>query len=91
MTNQAEHAFPKTNGDTGMTMREYAAIALAVPDSGTEWIDDMIRENRTFMVMALVYSSLCTAAIRNNHGIEDNYSMIYQMAATITAMLCPTE
>lgn len=27
----------------GMTKREYAAIQLKVPDSGTEWLDAMIR------------------------------------------------
>lgn len=27
----------------GMTLREYAAIHLKVPDSGTDWLDAMIR------------------------------------------------
>lgn len=26
----------------GMTLRQYAAIKLRVPDSGTEWLDEMI-------------------------------------------------
>lgn len=29
----------------GMTLRQYAAIKLKVPDSGTGWLDDMIRES----------------------------------------------
>jgi hypothetical protein len=29
----------------GMTLRQYAAIKLKVPDSGTDWLDDMIRES----------------------------------------------
>jgi hypothetical protein len=29
----------------GMTLREYAAIKLKVPDSGTDWLDDMIRKS----------------------------------------------
>ena len=29
----------------GMTLREYAAIKLKVPNSGTEWLDNMIRES----------------------------------------------
>jgi len=29
----------------GMTLRQYAAIHLKVPDSGEEWLDDMIRES----------------------------------------------
>lgn len=28
----------------GMTMRQYAAIHLKVPSSGTEWLDEMIEE-----------------------------------------------
>lgn len=27
----------------GMSLRQYAAIKLRVPDSGTDWLDDMIR------------------------------------------------
>jgi|LakMenE01Jun11ns_1017448.scaffolds.fasta_scaffold9783619_2 hypothetical protein len=29
----------------GMTLRQYAAIKLKVPNSGTDWLDDMIRES----------------------------------------------
>jgi hypothetical protein len=29
----------------GMTLRQYAAIKLCVPDSGTDWLDDMIRKS----------------------------------------------
>lgn len=43
-------AFPKINyigneqvfGPDGMTLRQYAAIKLQVPDSGTDWLDEMI-------------------------------------------------
>ena len=39
-----EQAFPNPHriDQTGMTMREYAAIKLRVPDSGADWLDDMI-------------------------------------------------
>lgn len=30
----------------GITAREYAAIALRVPDSGTPWLDEMITKSR---------------------------------------------
>jgi hypothetical protein len=30
----------------GMTLRQYAAIALRVPSSGLPWLDDMIRESQ---------------------------------------------
>lgn len=29
----------------GMSLRQYAAISLRVPDSGTDWLDDMIRQS----------------------------------------------
>jgi hypothetical protein len=29
----------------GMTLRQYAAIHLKVPDSGTDWLDAMIRQS----------------------------------------------
>lgn len=29
----------------GMTLRQYAAIKLRVPSSGTDWLDEMIRES----------------------------------------------
>lgn len=31
---------------SGMTLREYAAIHLRVPNSGTPWLDDMIQQSR---------------------------------------------
>lgn len=31
------------NGSNGMSKREYAAIQLRFPDSGEEWLDEMIR------------------------------------------------
>lgn len=31
--------------NTGMTLRQYAAITLRVPNSGTDWLDAMIRES----------------------------------------------
>ena len=49
-----EHAFPFVELDaegkpvaieTGMTLRQYAAIKLRVPKSGTDWLDEMIRES----------------------------------------------
>ena len=30
---------------SGMTLRQYAAIKLRVPNSGTDWLDEMIRES----------------------------------------------
>ena len=62
-TNQPESAFPSTfksmspeEGQVhrwGMTLRQYAAIKLKVPDSGTDWLDDMIRKSNEFDMMFL--------------------------------------
>ena len=49
-TNTGGPAFPAPNliigGETqfGMTLRQYAAIHLKVPNSGTDWLDDMIKQ-----------------------------------------------
>jgi hypothetical protein len=62
-TNQPESAFPSTFKSLhpeeqqvhrwGMTLRQYAAIKLKVPDSGTDWLDDMIRKSNEFDMMLL--------------------------------------
>lgn len=38
-----EHGF--NSGEPGMTLRQYAAIKLRVPNSGTDWLDEMIRQS----------------------------------------------
>jgi hypothetical protein len=39
-------AFPDGTGcGTGMTLRQYAAIKLCVPESGLPWLDEMIRKS----------------------------------------------
>ena len=47
--NKGESAFPlATDGghfSEGMTLRQYAAIKLKVPDSGTDWLDEMITKS----------------------------------------------
>ena len=49
-TNTGGPAFPNEgfNGwgepQQGMTLRQYAAIHLKVPSSGTDWLDEMIEE-----------------------------------------------
>jgi hypothetical protein len=36
---------PHRTDQTGMTMQQYAAIKLKVPDSGVDWLDEMIRQS----------------------------------------------
>lgn len=46
----------------GMTLRQYAAIHLGVPDSGTDWLDDMIRERMRDEVAAKVLQGILAGA-----------------------------
>lgn len=52
MSNEDKPAFPTpryARGDMyslGISLREYAAIKLRVPDSGTDWLDSMIERSR---------------------------------------------
>lgn len=48
-TNTGGSAFPIgidafAEDKEGMTLRQYAAIKLKVPNSGTDWLDEMIEE-----------------------------------------------
>jgi hypothetical protein len=50
--NDGGYAFPSIISDPaflrwepGVTLRQYAAIKLRVPESGTDWLDDMIRKS----------------------------------------------
>ena len=36
--------------EPGMTLRQYAAIKLSVPDSGLPWLDEMIVKSRRFNI-----------------------------------------
>ena len=42
----------------GMTLRQYAAIKLRVPNSGTDWLDEMIRTSLRDELAAKAMSSL---------------------------------
>ena len=39
-----------TQHQDGMTLRQYAAIKLCVPDSGLPWLDEMIVQSRRFNI-----------------------------------------
>ena len=49
------HGFTLEEATRGMTLREYAAIKLRVPESGIDWLDDMIKKSKRdeFAGMAL--------------------------------------
>lgn len=45
----------------GMSLRQYAAIKLRVPDSGCEWLDAMIRESRRMDFAGQALASMTVA------------------------------
>jgi hypothetical protein len=51
----------------GMTLRQYAAIKLCVPDSGTDWLDDMIRKSNRDHFASAALQPLVTSAIELDH------------------------
>lgn len=63
-TEHTTPAFPAafTSHQPGMSMREYAAIQLRVPDSGTDWLDAMIRAARSRDVFIAAIASDDTTA-----------------------------
>jgi hypothetical protein len=66
-------AFPRAGdayiaSQVGMSLREYAAIKLCVPDSGREWLDDMIRASLRDRLAGQVFASLGTWIPANGGG-----------------------
>lgn len=51
--------------DPGMTLRQYAAIKLRVPSSGSDWLDDMIRESNRDELAATAM-----AGLMSNNGLD---------------------
>lgn len=48
----------------GMTLRQYAAIKLRVPDSGTDWLDDMIRKSLRIDMASMAMQGLLAGNAR---------------------------
>jgi hypothetical protein len=79
-TNKDHPAFPtatlaqKTEG--GMTLREYAAIKLKVPDSGTDWLDEMIRTaQRNELAAKAMQGWAADSGVTTNVGAKWAYEM----------------
>lgn len=67
----------------GMTLRQYAAIKLKVPDSGTDWLDSMIekslRDDFAAKTMQGVISTLEEGEDFNDRGCEWAYKVADDM------------
>lgn len=56
-------AFPCEEGlryYEGMTLRTYAAIKLRVPESGIDWLDDMIRKAKRDELAGQALAGICS-------------------------------
>lgn len=84
-------AFPSTGWDEtgkypghflGLTLRQYAAIKLKVPDSGIEWLDSLIRQSLrdelAGKAMQGMLAQSCGTALRSEIMIGAKYA--YSMA-----------
>ncbi|MDP2263254.1 MAG: hypothetical protein Q8K24_08860 [Hydrogenophaga sp.] len=67
---------------TGLTLRAYAAIKLRVPDSGAEWLDEMIRKSLRDEFAAKAMQAFLTRGA-NNFIVctNDAYEMADDMLA----------
>ena len=55
------------SNDTGLSAREYASIHLCVPDSGKDWLDEMIRKARRDRFAAAAMAGM----LHSNYLISD--------------------
>lgn len=62
-----------------MTLRQYAAIHLKVPDSGTDWLDDMIRKAQRIEVATHAMQGILSGDYPFSHN-QDAISSITRAA-----------
>ena len=67
-------------GEGGMTLRQYAAIKLRVPDSGIDWLDDMIRKSQRDEFAAKAMQSFIGDPYLTDHSREECAQLSYAMA-----------
>jgi hypothetical protein len=67
-------------GEGGMTLRQYAAIKLRVPDSGIGWLDDMIRKSQRDEFAAKAMQGLIVDPDRADQSREECARLSYAMA-----------
>lgn len=73
----------------GMTLRQYAAIHLRVPNSGDDWLDDMIREAQRNDFAAKAMQSyaafVMSADVRFSAAYDEIAREAYQIADAMLA------
>jgi hypothetical protein len=63
-----------------MTLRQYAAIKLKVPDSGTDWLDDMITKSLQNDFAAKAMQAMVTDSGWQGGTCKTVASVAYEMA-----------
>jgi len=63
----------------GMTLRQYAAIKLRVPDSGIDWLDDMIRKSQRDYFAAKAMQGLAEELWDPTESAKDAYEHADEM------------
>jgi hypothetical protein len=58
-------------GYAGMSLRQYAAIKLCVPDSGTPWLDEMIRQAQRDKFAGQALAGLLAGDVTDRLDIEN--------------------
>lgn len=58
------------HGRRGMSLRQYAAIKLKVPDSGLEWLDEMIAKSLRNDLAAKALQGFCSNPNAGRNPIE---------------------
>ena len=79
---QFGHAKP----ESGLSARQYAAIKLRVPNSGTEWLDDMIRDSLRDQFAGQALAGILASEAGNNfYSPADASGRAYRMADAMIA------
>lgn len=68
----------------GMTLRQYAAIKLRVPDSGTDWLDEMIDKACRLDASELALAGVLANPNGGSNGDRDFAHWAQQCAKSLT-------
>lgn len=66
--------------DVGMGLRQYAAIKLQVPNSGTDWLDEMVRQSLRDEIATKAMQGLIVDPDRADQSREECARLSYLLA-----------
>lgn len=61
---------PESGTQNGMTLRQYAAIKLKVPESGTDWLDELITESLRDDLAAKAMQGMLSDLPKTLYGLQ---------------------